>query len=286
MSVATLLPWSVISVSGPDASMFLQGQVTTDMRELSAGQSRPGCLLNLKGRIETNFYICPQDDGFLMVVHNSLQDSAITRLKKYGVFSKVDISASSLNVVGYLGSISAEIALPNNSNEYITEQGQYWLRLHGDARFLRLCQPEQLEPTITADTDDVTSWLADSIAAGDWLIDASAQGLYQPQELDAHELQGVSYQKGCYLGQEIVARLYFRGQLKSSLKCLKSTTLSTEEIAAKQIVTANGQSVGEVVAAIGSAGLVLAIVRNEHNEVEITLANGETTHWQAQAFIR
>ena len=76
-----------------------------------------------------------------MVVHNSLQDSAITRLKKYGVFSKVDISASSLNVVGYLGSVSAEIALPNNSNEYIAEQGQYWLRLHGEARFLRLCQP-------------------------------------------------------------------------------------------------------------------------------------------------
>lgn len=286
MSIATLLPWSVISVSGPDASTFLQGQVTTDMRELSAGQSRPGCLLNLKGRIETNFYICPQDNGFLMVVHNSLQDSAITRLKKYGVFSKVDITASSLKVVGYLGKVSDELALPNNSNESIAEQGQYWLRLHGDARFLRLCQPEQLEPKIKADMGDLTRWLAASIAAGDWLIDASAQGLYQPQELDAHELQGVSYQKGCYLGQEIVARLYFRGQLKSSLKCLKSTALNTADIAPQQVITANGQSVGEVVAAIGSTGLALAIVRNEYNEVEITLANGETTHWQAHAFVR
>lgn len=286
MSVATLLPWSVISVTGPDASTFLQGQVTTDMRELSAGQSRPGCLLNLKGRIETNFYLCPQDSGFLMVVHNSLQDSAITRLKKYGVFSKVEITASPLYVVGYLGLVSTEVALPNNSNEYITEQGQYWLRLHGQARFLRLCQPEQLAPELMPDASGLATWLAASITAGDWLIDASAQGLYQPQELDAHELQGVSYQKGCYLGQEIVARLYFRGQLKSSLKCLKSTALAAADIAPKHVITANEQSVGEVVAAVGSAGLVLAIVRNEHTDVQIALANGDISHWQAQAFIR
>lgn len=286
MSIATLLPWSVISVSGPDASTFLQGQVTTDMRELSAGQSRPGCLLNLKGRIETNFYLCPQESGYLMVLHKSLQDSAITRLKKYGVFSKVNITASPLNVVGYLGLVSTEINLPNNSNEYITEQGQYWMRLHGEARFLRLCQPEQLTPELLADESGLESWLAASIKTGDWLIDASAQGLYQPQELDAHELQGVSYQKGCYLGQEIVARLYFRGQLKSSLKCLKSTTLDAADIAPKQVITANEQSVGEVVAAVGSAGLVLAIVRNEHNEVQIPLANGDISHWQAQAFMR
>jgi len=286
MSVATLLPWSVISVSGPDASTFLQGQVTTDMRELSAGQSRPGCLLNLKGRIETNFYLCPQDDGFLMVVHNSLQESAITRLKKYGVFSKVDITASPLSVVGYLDLVSTEITLPNHCNECISEHGEYWLRLHGEARFLRLCHPEKLTPELMSDASGLATWLAASITAGDWLIDASAQGLYQPQELDAHELQGVSYQKGCYLGQEIVARLYFRGQLKSSLKCLKSAAVDATDIAPNQVITVNEQSVGEVVAAVGSAGLVLAIVRNEHNEVQIALASGDISHWQAQEFIR
>jgi len=286
MSVATLLPWSVISVTGPDAGTFLQGQVTTDMRELAAGQSRPGCLLNLKGRIETNFYICPQLNGFIMVVHNSLQESAIARLKKYGVFSKVDISASPLQVVGYIDPVSTELSLPEHSNECTANQGEYWLRLHGISRFLRLCEPEQLEPTLVSDANDLATWLAHSIAAGDWLIDAQAQGFYQPQELDAHNLQGVSYQKGCYLGQEIVARLYFRGQLKTSLKCLKASVAQPLDITAKQAIMSNGQSVGEVVAYVASAGLALAIVRNEHEAVQIPLANGDITHWQAQAFTR
>ncbi|MDP1540446.1 MAG: hypothetical protein U0998_01230 [Moraxellaceae bacterium] len=286
MSVATLLPWSVISVTGPDASTFLQGQVTTDMRELNAGQSRPGCLLNLKGRIETNFYICPQHDGFLMVVHNSLQESAIARLKKYGVFSKVDISASQLKVVGYINPTATEFTLPENSNESTANQGEYWLRLHGENRFVRLCDPKQLEATLGSDTNNLATWLAHSIVAGDWLIDAQAQGLYQPQELDAHTLQGVSYQKGCYLGQEIVARLYFRGQLKTSLKCLKTSVLQPLDITPQQAVNANGKSVGEVVAYDTLAGLALAIVRNEHDEVQITLANGEVTQWLAQPFVR
>jgi folate-binding protein YgfZ len=286
MSVATLLPWSVISVAGPDASTFLQGQVTTDMRELVAGQSRPGCLLNLKGRIETNFYICPQADGFLLVVDSSLQAPAMTRLKKYGVFSKVEITASPLQVVGHLNPNCAALTLPEQSNQYTSLDGAYWLRLHGQNRFIQLCPPEKLDVGITSNADDLAMWFANSISSGDWLIDSSAQGLYQPQELDAHTLQGVSYQKGCYLGQEIVARLYFRGQLKTSLKCLKTSVLTPLDIAPRQAVLVDDKPVGEVVAYVAAQGLALAIVRNEHDDVQITLANADTTHWQAQAFIR
>ncbi len=291
----TLLPWSVISVTGTDAATFLQGQVTTDIREVSAGHSRPGNLLNLKGRIESNFYLCSQDNGFLLVIDQSLQEATLARLKKYGVFSKVSIENSPLVVIGHTGQAALAqltqqgVALPETSNQCISADGEYWLRLHGQTRLVQLCPAEKLPSTIHRSEAALNAWWANSILAGDWLINAAAQARYQPQELDAHQLQGVSYQKGCYMGQEIVARLYFRGQLKSELKCLQATLSGQPDIAIGQTLLAGTQSAGEIVACAPygpSQWLALAVVRNEHQTVDMSLADGSVVHWQAQAFQR
>lgn len=221
---------AVLRLSGPDALTFLQGQATADIREITPGTSRLGALLNLKGRIVVAFRALAVDDGYLLVVPADQLAPLQARLGKYAVFSKVTLTAADLPVTGLAGrDIAARLAdaglhVPAAADA-VSRLPEGWLvRLPGADRFWLLGSA-----TLTGITwpDDgqreaaYAAWQVRSLMAGEYLPPAAASEQHQPQELDYHTLQGVSYQKGCYLGQEIVARLYFRGNLKYRLQWLQ-----------------------------------------------------------------
>lgn len=271
------LPWRALAVTGPDAATFLQGQVTTDVREVSAGVSRLGCLLNLKGRVQVSFRLIATDDGFLMLLPAGQLAPAQTRLAKYAVFSKVTLTATDLAITGVLGEqalagLAAQgWALP--AERAVSRLGDGFLvHLPGLARAL-LVGPGA---AAGADAAAIAAWDAAAIAAGEYHVPAAASEQFQPQEIDYHTLLGVSYQKGCYLGQEIVARLYFRGQLKSGLCRLQAGWPADAEQAPTpgQAVLSGEQVVGEVLAlAWPAAGRIelLAIVRLDAEAPELEL---------------
>lgn len=245
------LPWRALAVTGPDAATFLQGQVTTDVREISGGVSRLGCLLNLKGRVQVSFRLIARDDGFLMLLPADQLAPAQARLAKYAVFSKVTLTAPDLAITGVLGEQAlaglAEQGWTLPAARAVSRLGEDFLvHLPGLARAL-LVSPGA---AAGADAGALAAWDAAAIAAGEYHVPAAASERHQPQEIDYHTLLGVSYQKGCYLGQEIVARLYFRGQLKSGLCRLQADWPADAGQAPVpgQAVLAGEQSVGEVLA--------------------------------------
>jgi len=265
------LPWRALAITGPDAQTFLQGQLTTDVREVTPDQSRLGCLLNLKGRVQISGRLLAWPDGYVFLVPATQFDATRARLGKYGVFSKISMSELPLRTQGLLGqgaldrAASLGMAVPDRLP--LTAEGETGIqqassgmslplriRLPGSARVLLLSLDEK--PAALPDSGDIGSiealaaaqcWEAAAIAAGEWILDAAETELFQPQEMDYHTLHGVSYQKGCYLGQEIVARLYFRGQLKTELGAWQTASACPSIQAGDALLDHEGKSVGEVI---------------------------------------
>jgi len=186
MSTAPL-SFSAITLSGIDAEKFLQGQVTVDVTKLTPDTYQPAAICDLKGRIAFGLWLKRiSPDTFDVVTADDLLPTLQAHLKKYGAFSKMTISA-------------ATAAYPHVAD--------------GIASF-------QTSPEGARDTH---LWQQTAIASGAAWITAATAGLFQPQELRLHQRGGVHYDKGCYLGQEIVARLYFRAQPKAWLHRIGGT---------------------------------------------------------------
>lgn len=171
--------FSQITLEGADANSFLQSQLTCNVSKLGLSY-QPTAIANLKGRIEFGIWIKKQgEQQFDIVISSDCLDSLLAHLKKYGAFSKFTTSAS---VTVY----------PCVIND---------------------------EPTFSHDEAlaDVDAWMASSLATGNYWITTATQGLFQPQELRLHQRGGVDYDKGCYLGQEVIARIYFKASPKAYL---------------------------------------------------------------------
>lgn len=171
------------TLTGVDAEKFLQGQITANTAKLNE-QFLPTAICNLKGRVEFGIWLKKLDDQrFAIVISQDCADSFAKHIKKYGTFSKMTLS-------------NAEPIF------MVIENG---------------------EPTfsLTAQNDDAqhnnSNWEKVSIEQGNYWITSATQGLFQPQELRLHQRGGVDYDKGCYLGQEIIARLWFKASPKAWL---------------------------------------------------------------------
>ncbi len=180
------LSFSALTLSGIDAEKFLQGQVTLDVTKLT-DTYQPTAICDLKGRIAYGLWLKrTSSDTFEVVTTDDLLPTLQAHLKKYGAFSKMTISV-------------ATALYPHVADGVASFQA-------------------------TADgASPIDLWQQIAIAQGAAWITAATAGLFQPQELRLHQRGGVHYDKGCYLGQEIVARLYFRAQPKAWLHRISGT---------------------------------------------------------------
>lgn len=169
-------------LTGVDAEKFLQGQITANTAKLN-DQFLSTAICNLKGRVEFGLWLKKLDDQrFAIVISQDCADSFAKHLKKYGAFSKMTLS-------------SGEPIFAAVENKL-----------------------ENSEPSFSLNAEKNTDdWQKLSIEQGNYWITAATQGLFQPQELRLHQRGGVDYDKGCYLGQEIIARLWFKASPKAWL---------------------------------------------------------------------
>ncbi|MES2720727.1 MAG: hypothetical protein V4624_07530 [Pseudomonadota bacterium] len=295
--VVLTLPWRALAITGPDAETFLQGQLTTDMREVTPARSRLGCLLNLKGRVQISGRLLAWPDGYVLLLPEAQFEPARARLGKYGVFSKISLKELPLRIQGLLGqgalhrAASLGLALPTapridadskdaDSQASSGDSLPLRIRLPGLARGLLLSSAN--EAPVLADTSATTAaaqqcWEAASIRAGEWTLDVAETELFQPQEMDYHALHGVSYQKGCYLGQEIVARLYFRGQLKTELSAWQAHATDADIKAGDALLDADGTRVGEVIRTAWSGSGAAVVLAQSKRDSAATQLQGAST---------
>ncbi len=183
---ATTLSFSTLTLTGVDTEKFLQGQVTVDVTHIRNDEHRPTAICDLKGRIAFGLWLTRHSaEQFDVIISTDLLDSFKAHIRKYGAFSKMTASdAQDIYPV-----------INNKSADFQTNES----------------------------TTTIEDWKKTAITQGAAWITAENAGLFQPQELRLHQRAGVDYDKGCYLGQEIVARLYFRAKPKAWLHRVQGT---------------------------------------------------------------
>lgn len=273
---ADLLPLpslSLLALAGPETVKFLQGQATTDFREVEKGRVLPGAVVSLKGRVLFSFIAVPRGADVDLVLPADQAEAAQSHLGKYAVFNKTKLenAGARLALLGITGPRAAELlgrlelALPDAAGVSHGGDGAWAIRIGDEARYLVALPAATLAERWQALAAGAVSghesqWWAADIRAGRATVFAAARDQFQPQELNYPSLEAVSYNKGCYTGQEVVARLYFRGKLKQRLYRLEAAGAEP----GLGPVMANGAAVGEVVMAApdGAGQAVLAVVKN------------------------
>ena len=216
----------LLLVKGPDASKFLQGQVTCDLRELSAPVTRIGAQCNPKGRILLSFRALQIDaDTIALRIPASMLDKAKSSLGKYIVFSKAKLhDDSGYNLYGLSGDNAQHAAktifttLPTDNDGWVEKDGNFLIQLAQDRfecwiKSADAAAFEQQLDGLTID-GDLNDWELLNIRAGVADIYPETIELFTPQEINYQLINGINFRKGCYTGQEIVARLHYRGKLK------------------------------------------------------------------------
>ncbi|HIB8957594.1 TPA: tRNA-modifying protein YgfZ [Enterobacter ludwigii] len=230
LTLITLDDWALATLTGADSEKYLQGQVTADVSQMDEHQHLLVAHCDPKGKMWSNLRLFRRQEGFAFIERRSLRDAQLTELKKYAVFSKVTIAADDEHVLLGVAGFQARAALKNLFSELPDAQKQVasegatsilWFE-HPAERFLLVTDTATAERVTEAlrgeaQFNNSQQWLALNIEAGLPVIDAANSGQFIPQATNLQALGGISFKKGCYTGQEMVARAKFRGANKRAL---------------------------------------------------------------------
>ena len=218
---------ALLQISGPDTLTFLQGQSTCDTRELHAQRALPGLFCNPQGRALADFLLVQLDEETVLLrLRRELAAPTAAVLGKYIAFSKATLGDADHDwrVFGLWGDDAAEAT----AEHFAAIPGARYSVTAGDG--FRLVQMDEtgtafecllsgncaLRDKLVSELDAGTAadWDALQIASGIARLEAATAGEYVPQNLN-YDLTGhISFTKGCYTGQEVVARLHYRGKSK------------------------------------------------------------------------
>jgi folate-binding protein YgfZ len=245
----------LIKAAGPDAEKFLQSQLTCDLREVDEDNTRLGAYCNPQGRILACFRLLKWQNNFYLVMPEEIIAPTLTVLKKYAVFSKVIISdaSSDFAILGCIGVLPPlkKRALSQSETGVIEEQFIYSVPpTKTEARYeiivLREALPSLYAELVT-EPQNRSYWDYLDINAGLPCIYKETIACFTPQQINYPALGGVSFQKGCYPGQEIVARMHYLGKIKQHLYHATLAAAGVVPLPGIELCDAAGQVVGNIV---------------------------------------
>lgn len=221
---ARLASYGVLSVTGVDSRSFLHAQLTNDVEHLPQDAARLAGWCSAKGRLLANFLVIPRTEGFLLLAARDLVAAIARRLTLFVLRSKVKVADetdawamigawgtgahSRLDALGLApGDASLSVAAADNRIAVRVDADRYVL-------FTGASDAPATEALLGGQAVDEEDWTLLEIRSGRALITQATQDQFVPQMVALETIGGVDFKKGCYPGQEVVARAQYRGQLK------------------------------------------------------------------------
>ncbi len=257
MATRTILPqYGFLSVTGRDALKFMQGYTTCDVERMTPEQSRIGAICNIQGRMVASALIVKTADGLLLRMSQDLINPVMEFLKKYIVFSKAEMAdlSQSLNCFGVTGEIADA---PAAAGAVVEVDHGYLINL-GDGRVEIWSDSDSAFADL--ETGEIEDWMRADINSGVAWVTAATSEEFIPQMFDYHSIGGIDFDKGCYLGQEIVARMQYRGKVNRKLFRGERAGLDVGDA-----IVSGGKQIGTVVTA--SAEHFLAVIQSKDDGV-------------------
>ena len=235
--ICDLSPFSVLVIAGDDAASFMQGQFTNDVTAVNEENSQLSAICNNKGRMIANFRLFKHQQNYFLSLKSDLVEQSIKHLQNYILRAHVAIQdvSEQLIHIGISGEHATNLLLPfikniNSEIDSITHNDNYIVicvaSLHSSEkpRYEIFCSVEHAialweKVSEQAEVVNSASWDYLNIQAGIPFIDANTSEEFVPQMANMELINGVSFTKGCFTGQEIVARMHYLGKLKK--RCYK-----------------------------------------------------------------
>lgn len=225
----------IISVSGEQRNDYLHGQVTINTKNFQAGRARIGAHCDFKGKMWAVFFLTQFEDSYHMLMTADAAEHSLAQLNKYGVFSKVNINIldDTWHVFGGAGEQlknDLKSLFPDLSSTHLchcaNEFGEVITFDDDNQRFLIVLHAkgyERMQDMAKDYTlDDPAAWAMLEISAGIGLLEQPNIAEFVPQMFNLQALDGIDFDKGCYMGQEVVARTKFLGKNKRALYILQA----------------------------------------------------------------
>lgn len=292
--VVAMTQHTLLELEGPDSFVFLQGQVTCDVRRLEEEPSVLGAHCNSKGRMVSSFRAAKIGEQKLgLRLRSDLLPEALSQLEKYIVFSKAKVrqsEAACITIFGDYQSILQQLSSGNDGDmgteglihSIANEDSlELWLDLSEEhaakniQRFKDLSSSCVVAPPEYFDYRMILNGMAE--------VQGPSREMFIPQEFNYQLVDAVSFKKGCYTGQEIVARMQYRGKLKKHLYRLSFSSDEAPHIGDK-LVDEAGKTQAELVACVYTNNSYQALaVANlsavSNNRLQIVGKNLDELQW-------
>jgi tRNA-modifying protein YgfZ len=277
----------VLRFAGPDALSFLQGQLSNDTRRLSAGAPLLAAYSSPQGRVVALLHLLPHSSGVIALLPREIVPLSLERLRKYVLRAKVKIEdvSEQLSVVGLHGTTALEsggLTVPDSAQGYVEQNGIGIGRIGaGSSRFWLIGEAADLaRHGIAADTGVAPrvehDWRLADIRAGLPQVYAATREMFVAQMLNLDLIDGISFTKGCFTGQEIIARTQHLGRIKRRLFRLR---LPMGAWAIGQAVRLTDGRSGRLteLAEAGDAFEALAVLNIAASETSVDAVDAEST---------
>lgn len=257
----------VIRVRGADAASFLHGQLSQDFLHLKPEDgARLALFCNAKGRIQTSFMgLRVADNEFLLVCSKDLLERTLKRLSMFVLRAKVRLEDASaqFRLVGKLGNLEDHPA--ETADGFAVDSDVYQVALPSTkelARSLFLYPHKGIDlPYEIEANNELWDWA--EVMSGVARISAATFEQFIPQMLNYESCGGVNFQKGCYPGQEVIARSQFRGTLKRRAYLVSSS--GDPLVDGQEVLTNDGESAGVIVQAARTEAIACLRIADAEN---------------------
>jgi tRNA-modifying protein YgfZ len=287
--ITDLSHFGLIKVSGSEAQTFLQGQLTNDVRQVTETESQLTALCSAKGRIIINFRLFKRDKAYYLFLPQESLEATLKRLRMYVLRAdaKLEDVSEQLSRIGVAGTTAhftdcLGFAPPTEIDGCITNEDITVLHIPGASkRYIVFSENlENLQACLNQKSVEfkAENWaLLDILAGLPQIFPATAEA-FIPQMVNYQAINGISFKKGCYTGQEIVARTQYLGTLKRRMYLAKIESSDLPQASDPLYISNEEQSIGKIVNAQrhpDGSFIVLAVI-------PISSAESEPIHWKSQ----
>ena len=208
---------STLEIIGEGAIDLLQGQITSDMEKVSDNQSCLGALCNIKGRVESSFLVIKKpsvENAFLLIGNKEVMKATEEILKKYSPFYKLEMKLNDQYKFIAIDKDFLSLKFPETNLKLSVQSHKNFLRIHYLQKKFHLLLLERNTDCFEGlqISNDLNEWEIDNILNKDFNIQTKDANKYTPHELGYHQTNRIDFEKGCYTGQEIVARMHYRAK--------------------------------------------------------------------------
>jgi folate-binding protein YgfZ len=264
-----LAPFGLVEARGPDAAAFLQGQLSNDVRAVTPERAQLSSYNSPKGRMLAVLHVLRHEEVFLLEVHRGVLEAVLKRLKMYVLRSKVTLAeATGLALFGLAGPGAAGalgalgLPAPEAPLACAWSGGTGVLRRLGPTPRYTLLAPAAAAAELwarlaaRAAAGTAQDWQRLDIEAGVPTVYPQTQDRFVAQMCNLDELGGISFDKGCYTGQEIIARVHYRGAVKRHMEARRldrPPPAPGERLDAGEVVDAVADGAGSLALIVAAA---------------------------------